>query len=206
MSVDTHKRILRAALVVFAQHGFAGASTRAIARLSGVHQPAIAYHFKGKEQLWRAAADAVFADFDSVLDAIEQHGTSQDWISLLVDRFIDFTAENPAWAAFIIHEGMQPGARAEWLAQAWLGPQSRRLYRLLTGAVWPGEEQAERENAISILGILSGASVIFAQRPQVLQFSGVDTSSARFIDGHRRNMVAALAACIANAAAKRASG
>ena len=48
-------QLLDAALVEFAAHGFAGASTRAIAERAGAHQPQINYHFSSKEALWQAA-------------------------------------------------------------------------------------------------------------------------------------------------------
>ena len=42
---DIRERLLDAALVEFGAKGFDGASTRAIARRIGAHQPQINYHF-----------------------------------------------------------------------------------------------------------------------------------------------------------------
>lgn len=52
---DTSRRILDAALALFAAEGFDGASTRAIAEQAGVNLPAIQYYFGSKEGLYRAA-------------------------------------------------------------------------------------------------------------------------------------------------------
>src|SRR5512134_2768367 len=60
-SLDTRDRLVEAALHVFAEHGFEGATTRAIARRAGVALAALPYHFSTKEALWRAAADCIFA-------------------------------------------------------------------------------------------------------------------------------------------------
>ena len=46
----------------FGAKGFDGASTRAIARRIGAHQPQINYHFASKEALWTAAVDHLFAE------------------------------------------------------------------------------------------------------------------------------------------------
>ena len=54
---------------------FVGLSTRDIAERAGVHHPLITYHFKNKDQLWRAAADQVFTEFGAVLaQALSESG------------------------------------------------------------------------------------------------------------------------------------
>ena len=58
-SLDTRERLVEAALHVFAQHGFEGATTREIARRAGVALAALPYHFETKQALWRAAANEV---------------------------------------------------------------------------------------------------------------------------------------------------
>lgn len=66
-SERTRLAILSAALNVFAQHGFAAASTREIAQSARVALPAIAYHFGNKEGLFLACADAVVAGHRAAL-------------------------------------------------------------------------------------------------------------------------------------------
>jgi len=51
---DTRARLLRAALRLFAEKGFAQASVRAIAEAAGTNVAAIAYHFGDKAQLYTA--------------------------------------------------------------------------------------------------------------------------------------------------------
>ncbi|HVA15742.1 MAG TPA: CerR family C-terminal domain-containing protein [Stellaceae bacterium] len=52
---DTSRRILLAAIEVFAEEGYEGASTRSLASHAGVNAPAIQYYFGSKEGLYRAA-------------------------------------------------------------------------------------------------------------------------------------------------------
>ena len=66
---STRERILDAALDVFAERSFDGASTREIALRSGVTQPLLNYHFSTKVELWRAAVDRLFALLTSTLSA-----------------------------------------------------------------------------------------------------------------------------------------
>ena len=58
-------RILNAALSLFSEYGYAGASTTAIAELAEVAQPTLHYHFGSKRELFLEAlkmADARFAE------------------------------------------------------------------------------------------------------------------------------------------------
>ncbi|GAA2894134.1 hypothetical protein Acy02nite_55500 [Actinoplanes cyaneus] len=53
----TRQKILEAAAAEFAEHGYAGARTRAIASRAGVNQQLVSYYFGGKEGLYRAMSE-----------------------------------------------------------------------------------------------------------------------------------------------------
>ncbi len=65
-------RILEAALAEFAERGFDGATTAAVARGSGVTQPLVHYYFGTKEGLWRAAMEHLGHRLTNVLSAAEE--------------------------------------------------------------------------------------------------------------------------------------
>jgi AcrR family transcriptional regulator len=67
----TRERILKAALKLFADHGYEGASVRAIVAKAKANQAAINYHFAGKEGLYRAVLAIAFEALthDARLDA-----------------------------------------------------------------------------------------------------------------------------------------
>ena len=54
---DTQARLLDAALRVFAEQGFHGASIRDICRRAGTNVATVNYHFHGKEKLYRAVVE-----------------------------------------------------------------------------------------------------------------------------------------------------
>ena len=56
----TRERILAAALDLFSERSFDGASTREIAAQAGVTQPLLNYHFRSKDALWYTAVDGLF--------------------------------------------------------------------------------------------------------------------------------------------------
>ena len=63
-AAPARERILDAALAAFAERGFDGATTRAIAAAAGVNLGLIPYYFADKQGLWREAVDRAFADLE----------------------------------------------------------------------------------------------------------------------------------------------
>src|ERR687884_1544363 len=59
---DTRRQILEAALATLKTEGFAGATSRAIARAGGFNQALIFYHFGSLDSLLLAALDATSAE------------------------------------------------------------------------------------------------------------------------------------------------
>jgi TetR/AcrR family transcriptional regulator, regulator of cefoperazone and chloramphenicol sensitivity len=64
---DTRRRILDAALELFAAEGYDGASTRLLAERAGVNLPAIQYYFGSKEGLYRAVIDSIIEHTEAVM-------------------------------------------------------------------------------------------------------------------------------------------
>ncbi|WP_322041925.1 CerR family C-terminal domain-containing protein [Paraburkholderia sp. J67] len=56
---ETRRKIIEAAISLFGQHGFEGASTRDIAARAGVNAPALQYYFENKEGVYRACAESI---------------------------------------------------------------------------------------------------------------------------------------------------
>ncbi|MHC1481198.1 CerR family C-terminal domain-containing protein [Frateuria aurantia] len=54
---ETRQRIIAAALNLFGERGYDGASTREIASAAGVNAPALQYYFQNKEGVYRACAE-----------------------------------------------------------------------------------------------------------------------------------------------------
>jgi AcrR family transcriptional regulator len=89
----TAAKILDAAEIVFAEHGYAGTSTREVARRADVPFGALHYHWGSKKQLW----DAVFhrvADRtrDTIIRSFVPGRTLGAVLDGLVDAFVDFFA------------------------------------------------------------------------------------------------------------------
>ncbi|ABE40130.1 transcriptional regulator, TetR family [Rhodopseudomonas palustris BisB5] len=107
---DTQSRMIQAAIEVFGSLGYAGASTRQLAKHAGVNQAAIPYHFGGKRELYLAAASAIADNIQTRVDPIiaalrDDRGT--DPVSRIERSIIDFfqllAGDDPeAWTEFFV--------------------------------------------------------------------------------------------------------
>jgi TetR/AcrR family transcriptional regulator, regulator of cefoperazone and chloramphenicol sensitivity len=94
---DTRRRILEAALHLFAAHGYEGTSTRQIAEDAVVNLPAIQYYFGNKEGLYRAIIHDITADTDRhmspvlerVRAALDDAGTSREELAALLGEMVE---------------------------------------------------------------------------------------------------------------------
>ena len=124
-SIVTQQKLLDAAIEAFSESGFKGTSTRDIADRAGVHHPLITYHFKNKDQLWRAAADRIFREFNvSLVKAMADVPESKPRAraETFIRTYVRYAHKQPALHKFILQESSHPSARLDWLVGNHLKP------------------------------------------------------------------------------------
>ena len=124
-SVVTQQKLLDAATQAFSENGFKGTSTRDIAERAGVHHPLITYHFKNKDQLWRAASDRIFREFNISLVKAMAEVSEEDprgRAVAFVRTYVDYAYRQPALHKIILQESSKPSDRLDWLIENHLRP------------------------------------------------------------------------------------
>lgn len=124
-SLRTQQRLLDAAVAAFSDSGFKATSTRNIAQRAGVHHPLIAYHFKSKDALWRAAADRVFGRLEARLTealAAVTGASRKARMAALIRAYAHYAAGEPALHRMLVLETGQAGPRLDWLVHKYLRP------------------------------------------------------------------------------------
>jgi AcrR family transcriptional regulator len=71
---ETRARIVTAALKLFGERGFEGASTRDIATAAGVNAPALQYYFDNKEGVYLACVEHIVASLSEYLTEVTEQG------------------------------------------------------------------------------------------------------------------------------------
>ena len=183
---DTRRRIVAAALDLFADRSYDGASTRDIARQAGVSQPSVAYHFRSKEELWRAAVDSVFGELRTTMADRMQGLRGVDdatQAELLVREFIAFSAAHPQLHRIITQESKADGERMDWLVDQHVRP----LYETTTALFARLVEQGVLPDvpAPYLYYVLTGAGpTIFVLAPECRRLTGIDPLSPEAVQMH----------------------
>lgn len=142
-SIVTQHKLLDAATEAFSENGFKGTSTREIADRAGVHHPLITYHFKNKDQLWRAATDRIFRNFNiSLVKAVSSvsEANPRKRAETFIRTYVQYSHSRPALHKIILQESSYPSDRLDWLVDQHLQP----IYNRVVGYI----EQLQESGAI----------------------------------------------------------
>ncbi len=183
-ATDSRQRLLESALVVFAEHGFDGATTRDIAAHAGVNLGLVQYHFGGKEQLWRAAVDHGFEALWSALAAAAPGAQPVNQLAETIRAAVRFAAAHPALVRLMNDEGKRDGRRLRWLVDR----HGRRLYDLTTTMLAQARERGVLIDVAPLhlyYTFIGAAGMIFSQAAECRRLTGIDpTASPAIIDAH----------------------
>jgi TetR/AcrR family transcriptional regulator len=182
----TRDRILEAAVDLFSERSFDGATTREIAKRAGVTQPLLNYHYRSKDELWRAAVDSLFAQLgrSSTVRAEGLRGVDDlTSAKLRVREFITFSARHPQLHRIITQECKADSARMDYLVEHHVRPLYESTVELF--------EQLARDGAVPPIApahlyyILTGAGpTMFVLGPECRRLTGLDPAAADVIDAH----------------------
>ena len=113
---ESHERIVRAATLLFAEHGYHGVSARQIADAVGLNVATVHYHTGGKRELYLSVVRRLYeqelALVTRVLDAQPPDAWThppQLWVGLtsLVDALVDFLDQRPERARLYMRRWLE---------------------------------------------------------------------------------------------------
>jgi TetR/AcrR family transcriptional regulator len=179
--VDTRDRIIGAAVEVFTEKGFLGASTREIAKRAGTNQGLITYHFGAKDDLWRAAADRIFAvlvaSLGEVLTSLDS-GDPRERSREGIRTFVRFAAAHPEFFRMMVDAGKTANERMEWLVDTHMKPRFKEFVEVGVGGIEP----KLMPHAYYVMA--GAASLIFAVAPECQRLTGLDPQVNDAIETH----------------------
>lgn len=183
---DTRERIVAAALGLFAERSFEGATMRHIAERAGVTQPLVSYHFRSKDELWHVAIDGLFAHLRAVLGNRTTGLRGVDDLTtakLIVHEFITFSAANPELHRIITQECKAEGSRLDWLVETHIRPLYDATTEMLQRLVDAGH--IVPIPVAHLYYILTGAgATMFVLAPECQQLAGIDPFDPKVIEQH----------------------
>jgi len=183
-SIVTQQKLLDAAIEAFSENGFKGTSTRDIAERAGVHHPLITYHFKNKDQLWRAAANHIFINFGrSLARSMEDcHGmNAKERMSAMIYAYVRHAKSQPALHRVMVQEASYPNARLDWLIEKHLKPLFQATFGMITqlqslGVAPPGNPAL----LFNMIRLSTGG--LLALGNELRESSGIDIDKPEVLD------------------------
>ena len=189
-SIETRRKIIKAAAECFAHEGFDNSSTHDIAAIAGTNQGLITYHFKSKDGLWRMAADQLFGELRNELATRLYELREVDepiFFKLIIRHFLRWMAKNPNVLPLMMQENRADSERLKWLIERHIQP-IHEVWRHFM-------EVGQRRNIIRdlpvghlILFMLSG-SLPFSLAAEIRQMQGIDSRSPEFVEAHANALI-----------------
>ncbi len=195
MEKDAKEKLLAAALPLFPQYGYAGVSIRAIAEAAGVNSAAISYYFGGKEGLYGAVLERLFAPVDKmIMEKQLLQNAGADFVHHFAERAVAIHKQNPYLVKYMYMEMVNPTKFSDSIVKQHL----TRLYQFLSGGVQRAVDQGEfRQDldvgyaAFSLSAIINMYFIVTPIRQRVIQRPGnegayVEQAVSIFLQGVRR--------------------
>ncbi|GJM37039.1 MAG: TetR family transcriptional regulator [Acidimicrobiales bacterium] len=187
-SEQVRRRLLEAAIVEFADHGFEGASTRAIARRAGAHQPQINYHFESKDALWRAAMDMLLEEIDGFITIPDDDAEIRSAMETMIRGLVHFAAARPEMHRIMIKEASSPGQRLTWLVETHVRPRYD-AFRIGWDALAAAGHSDHIPPELAYHLMVGAASLLHANAPEAEALVGVRASDPATVEAHADAMV-----------------
>ena len=173
-------RILEAARIEFAQHGYA-ARLQDIAERAGLTHPTLLYHFGSKEGLYAAVIEQAMLDWAAVTSrAVSDAPVGFDRVEALVSAAMEFFATHHDFVVIWRREAIEGGGRLEDAMAEHMRPFLDRAVAFLEHEVEAG--RLRPHDPFELMQLVYGAvSTYFSDAGFRAALSGVDpmTTEAR---------------------------
>ena len=147
-------------------------------------QSMVHYHFKSKEQIWKAAIEQLMRDLSERFPLAKDELKDLDPVSrlkVLVRRFLKMSARDISLSRIMIHEGTAPGPRLNWIAEKFLKPGFEPLDETVEEGVDAGLLKNLPIYTVTHT-IISAAAMTYCLAPVVDATHGVDLAKSASMD------------------------
>jgi AcrR family transcriptional regulator len=177
---SAREAIRQAAIELFAEKGFAAASTREICERARVTKPVLYYHFENKDQLYRELLlDACNESRKQILLAAQRGRTVRDKLIEVLAAEFELTRKNPSLSVLFFRLLFAPRREAPNLDYVQLG---KEWINVLAGIVAEGVQNREIKGApLAIAEALTGVHMIYTMGYLLTGEPALDRNLARRI-------------------------
>jgi TetR/AcrR family transcriptional regulator len=180
---DHRQRVLAAALDMFAEVGYAAASTRAIAAAAGIEQGHLAYYFPSKMALWRHVIEAFAHDAE---DYLRRHlspcpdDQAADRARQVLPGLLRVFSGNPRLTRVMLQEFSVSSDRHEWLVNDFARPVWDRLAPLFRQLQRQGY-LAGTQPEIAYFNMIGATLITFGNTALIMRLTQADTGQDAWV-------------------------
>lgn len=182
---ERRQEILRLAIDVFGEAGYAGARIDEVARRVGIRRPSILYHFPDKGSLYAAAVSNVVTDIVDRVLATEDHPGER--LEAIADTWVDFVIARPNAARVLLRQMIDADPVAIRSTEVPVRALIASIQSAIDERADSGSEKTVDANELIL--ILSSASLVWVASQSAIEGAlGLDTLSPQSIQRHRRTL------------------
>jgi len=162
---ETRAAIRQAAEGIFAESGFGGARTDAIAARAGVNKALLYYYFKSKDDLYFAILEDHLKDFHRrVTEVLSGEGPARAKLLAYVSAHFDFISARPNYPRLFHRLMMTGGAQLQRMAREYSAPVYRKLVSVVESGMRSGEFQ-KVDSHHTVLSLIALIVFYFSSAP-----------------------------------------
>ena len=191
IQLRNRKRILDAALDVFSQHGYRGATLDQIAAASGLSKPNILYYFDGKSDIHVTLLNQLMDAWLAPLREIDPDGEPLTELLRYVHRKLEMSVEFPRESRLFANEILQGAPRMAPHLESGLKPLVDETAALISG--WIGQGRLApvdpRHLLFSVWSTTQHYADFDAQVSVLMRDQPVQDGAMRFLDTLYRRLL-----------------
>jgi AcrR family transcriptional regulator len=191
-AVETRNALLDTAIQAFSIAGYDGISVRQLEEQAGVKRGLVAYHYRDKEQLWRAAVDRLFeALAEDLLPRVESLADVAPLEAArgFVRSFVRYSAAHPELNRLMMQESVSASWRVDYIVDRHIAPQMKTLAAMMPEAaqyVW-GDSDPHRYYLL-----VGAAAFVFTAEEECRRLFGQSPREQDFVEAHAELVVSIL--------------
>lgn len=174
-NAEVRSQLLAAARSLFAKHGYAAVSTRAVADAAGANPAMIHYYFRNKEGLYEAMLSDTFKPLVERLGSLmAAPDLGPAPIRRVLELYMRTLGANPWMPPLILREVVAGDGRLrDWFIRQFASPGSGLLTRLIEREQAAGHLRADLNPTLAALSLVSLAVFPFAAMPVASEVFGM---------------------------------
>lgn len=203
----TRRRILQAAIRLFATHGFHAVSVDQIVGRARVNKRMVYHYFGSKDALFEAALSEVYQRIESIeFHAVERGRSPREKLSRLLESYFEFLDEEPEFTRLLQWENLEKGrhlTKENHLLTK--NPFLERFRTIVENGVETGEFRPDLDVTHLMIHFIGLCFIYHSNRFSLSQSLGMDLGNAKVKERGLNQVLRLVFDGIANPAADAAA-